>query len=86
MLYVHYSVSSCPDNYEEGPKGGCYRFRLEDVGTWWTYRRQACVFDVSYSDLLVINDQEEFDFVMNRTAEMSTNASWWIGEISCYFV
>eukprot|EP00057_Strongylocentrotus_purpuratus_P013986 XP_011668460.1 PREDICTED: uncharacterized protein LOC577309 [Strongylocentrotus purpuratus] len=73
------TASSCPDNYEEGPNGGCYRFRLEDVGTWWTYRRQACVFDVDYSDLLVINDQEEFDFVMNRTAEMSADASWWIG-------
>ncbi|XP_041474924.1 uncharacterized protein LOC121423607 [Lytechinus variegatus] len=73
------TASSCPTNYEEGPNGGCYRFIVDDVGTWWHYSRQGCIFDVDYSDLLVINDQEELDFVMNRTAEMSANASWWIG-------
>ena len=73
-------IVSCPSGYEEGPKGHCYRFREHDTGFWWVSGRRGCD-DVEHSDLLVISDQEEWQFVMNRTAEINPNISWWIGNV-----
>ena len=32
------------------------------------------------SDLVIIDDEEELEFLRNRTAELSADRDWWIGE------
>ena len=71
-------IASCPDNYEEGPNGHCYRFRILEDGTRWMRGRQTCD-NVVDSDYVIINDQEELDYLVSRSAEVDPDMTWWIG-------
>ncbi|XP_071500574.1 uncharacterized protein [Diadema antillarum] len=70
----------CPAeyDYEEGPSGHCYRFRILDDGTRWQRGRQTCD-NVVDSDYVIINDEEELRYLVNRSAEVDPEMSWWIG-------
>ena len=78
MVHVFLLKASCPDNYEEGPNGHCYRFRILDEGTRWMRGRQTCD-NVDDSDYAIINDQEELDYLVRRSAEVDPDVTWWIG-------
>ena len=69
----------CPTNYEEGPNGHCYWFSYGyDYGYMWHWGRQDCMAQPD-SDLVIIDDEEELAFLMNRTAEINETRDWWIG-------
>ncbi|XP_072182333.1 scavenger receptor cysteine-rich domain-containing protein DMBT1-like [Diadema setosum] len=72
------ATTTCPVNYEEGPTGHCYRFRLLDYGSWWSTGRRTCDNEAD-SDLVIINDQVEIDYLRQRTTELNSNMTWWIG-------
>nr|XP_054765190.1 uncharacterized protein LOC129271967 [Lytechinus pictus] len=72
------STVPCPDNYEQGPNGHCYRFRILEYGSWWPTGRRTCDNEPD-SDLAIIDDPTELDFLINRTAEIDRNIMWWIG-------
>lgn len=72
----------CPADYEEGPNGHCYWFAVTTYGYMWYWGRQDCSEEPD-SDLVIINDEEELDFLRNRTAELAEDRDWWIGE--CQF-
>eukprot|EP00057_Strongylocentrotus_purpuratus_P019386 XP_011673860.1 PREDICTED: uncharacterized protein LOC754003 [Strongylocentrotus purpuratus] len=71
-------TTTCPDNYELGPNGHCYRFRDLDLGSWWSTGRRTCD-NVADSDLVIVNDQAELDFLTMRSAEINPNMTWWVG-------
>ena len=69
----------CPTNYEAGPTGNCYRFRILDLGSWWSTGRRTCDNEAD-SDLVIIDNQVELDFLMSRTSVINPNMTWWIGK------
>ncbi|XP_063956891.1 uncharacterized protein LOC129263433 [Lytechinus pictus] len=71
-------TTTCPTNYELGPNGHCYRFRILEIGSWWPTGRRTCD-DVADSDLVIVNDQAELDFLTSRSAEINSNMTWWVG-------
>ncbi|XP_033628985.1 uncharacterized protein LOC117291426 [Asterias rubens] len=65
----------CPDGYEVGNDGEtCYKFSLAPAS--WEDARDEC-YGVSDGDLLVINDQAEFDYIAAKSANIS--GDWWVG-------
>ena len=66
----------CPDGYEVGNDGKtCYKFSLAPAS--WEDARDEC-YGVSDGDLLVINDQAEFDYIAAKSANIS--GDWWVGK------
>ena len=67
--------TECPSGFEASPSGGCYRFntgaRIFDVA------RRSCQ-GYPDGDLVVIDDQDELDYLMGRSADLN-NGTWWIG-------
>ncbi|XP_038048814.1 uncharacterized protein LOC119722655 [Patiria miniata] len=66
---------SCPEGYVLGNNGSaCYKFVLSP--STWEEARDECL-NVADGDLLVINDQAEFEYIQ----EMATNITgdWWVG-------
>nr|XP_054765192.1 uncharacterized protein LOC129271969 [Lytechinus pictus] len=72
------STGSCPVDFEESPGGRCYQFRVPTYGEWWTAGRRSCD-NTEDGDLVIINNEEEWNFIMNRTSEIDPDGKWWIG-------
>ena len=66
----------CPDGFEQGPNDGCYYFSRGD--TYWLSARGGCQ-SVTDTDLLILDNEEEVNYIQNRTAEIDPAAKWWIG-------
>nr|XP_054765191.1 CD209 antigen-like protein D [Lytechinus pictus] len=76
---VEGSTMPCPANYEEGPNGHCYWFSVTPYGYMWYWGRQDCAEETD-SDLVIVSDEEELDFLRSRVAELSgDDRDWWIG-------
>ncbi|XP_022102814.1 uncharacterized protein LOC110985794 isoform X3 [Acanthaster planci] len=75
---VNVWLGSCPEWHLPGPNGSCYWF-YHDVNdtSWWIYRRGAC--QDRGSDLLIINSQEELNYILNHTETLAPGQTWWIG-------
>ena len=56
-----------------GYDGGCYLFETNAVA--WSIARNNCT-DTPDSDLLVINNSDELEYIKNRI----TSGIWWIGK------
>ena len=68
----------CPEGYEYDPANDtCYKF--VSTPTPWFDARYDCT-DVPDGDLVVINNQIENDFVLDKINSMGGNGTdWWIG-------
>ena len=67
----------CPPPFEEGPDDNCYLF-YQSVSDWVT-ARQYCDYFSPGADLVVIDNQTEFEWLVVNATSRDVNASWWIG-------
>ncbi|XP_038068494.1 uncharacterized protein LOC119737915 isoform X1 [Patiria miniata] len=76
--FTQTTAGPCPEEYVLGPNGSCYWF-YHDVNdtNWWYYSRGAC--QNRGSDLLIIDSQEELDYILNQTQTLAPDQTWWIG-------
>ncbi|XP_077981827.1 cubilin-like [Glandiceps talaboti] len=65
--------SDCPDGYDAGLNGKCYRF-VEEEGVSWHDARLECM-TANNGDLVIVNDEEELDYLRS---EMN-GQTFWIG-------
>ncbi|XP_072041404.1 uncharacterized protein [Amphiura filiformis] len=66
----------CPDGFERGPNDRCYYFSRGS--TYWLSARGGCQ-SVTDTDLLILDNEEEAEYIRNRTAQIDPDAKWWIG-------
>ena len=71
------SITGCPDGYESSPGGGCYYFFSE--GRTYDVARRNCLGDPE-GDLVIVDDQDELNYLMTTMSNLNNNESWWIGE------
>ncbi|XP_072173176.1 uncharacterized protein [Diadema setosum] len=77
-VYVTTPEGPCPAYYDIGTNGRCYRFFANTYGDMWTEGRDDCD-DTVDSDLVVIDDEMELEYILNRTRAMDSARDWWIG-------
>lgn len=70
----------CPDDYTLAPNGRCYLFVQSSLGSFWHYSRETC-WAQKDSDLAIINDQEELDFIVQQIAAIGDSKNWWLGTL-----
>ncbi|XP_071811335.1 uncharacterized protein [Apostichopus japonicus] len=63
----------CPSFFEAAPFGGCYNFSPEE--DTFDIQRQSCQ-SASGADLVVVDNQQELDYLMSRTTELSITKFW----------
>ena len=76
MLYFLILTVLCPDGFERGPNDRCYYFSRGS--TYWLSARGGCQ-SVTDTDLLILDNEEEAEYIRNRTAQIDPDAKWWIG-------
>ena len=64
---------NCPDGFEPGYNGNCYKF-VKRLVTYEEARRDCQ--QTPGGDLVIISDPTEQQYIQNR----SVDGDWWIGE------
>ncbi|XP_070564553.1 cubilin-like [Ptychodera flava] len=70
--FIIHFTSDCPEDYEAGTGGKCYRFVEE--GSSWDDARRECMTDLN-GDLVIVNDEAELDFLRSKML----GSTFWIG-------